>query len=89
MAIGAQRADIVRMVVRDAAWLLVWSLAIGIPMAIIALRVTADTLFGVTAHDPLTFTLSAIVLTALTLIAAYVPSRRASRIDPLQALRIE
>ena len=88
-AIGAQRSDIVRMILREAAWLLLWSLAIGVPVAIIGFRLAADILFGLAPHDPLMITLSAVILTILILTAAYVPARRASRIDPLQALRIE
>jgi predicted permease len=89
MAVGARRQDVIRLVMRDAVWILLCSCVIGGPLVIVIFRLAADTLFGLSAHDPLTYLSAAAILTMFTLAAAYVPGRRASRIDAMQALRME
>jgi putative ABC transport system permease protein len=66
-----------------------WSCVIGGPLAIVVFRLAADILFGMSAYDPLTYVAAAAILASFTLLAAYVPGRRASRIDAMQALRTE
>jgi predicted permease len=93
MALGAQRADVVWLVVREA-WLLVAvGIVIGVPVALAAARVAssqiAGLLFGLAATDPLTIVAAATSLFIVATIAAYLPARRASRVDPMVALRTE
>src|SRR5688572_7619832 len=93
MALGATRADVVWMILREASILVVIGIAIGVPAAS-ALSGFASTridslLFGLTATDPLTIVAATILLMAVAIIAAYLPARRASRVDSLVALRNE
>jgi ABC-type antimicrobial peptide transport system permease subunit len=93
MALGAVRGSVLRLVMRDALGLVAAGLAIGIPAAIIAGRLSASRvdglLFRVTATDPVTMAGAVTVLVALATLAAYLPAARAARIDPLVALRNE
>jgi ABC-type antimicrobial peptide transport system permease subunit len=87
MALGARATDVVRMVVRKGMALGVTGLAIGLVAALAANRVVGALLFDVTPTDTVTYAaVSPIVLTVAAL-AAYIPARRASRVDPLTALR--
>ncbi len=87
LALGAQRPDIIRMLMKQAFWLLAIGAAIGVTLAYVSSRLLAGFLYGVKPGD--LWTLGAVtgLLLLCGLLAAYVPSRRASRIDPLQALR--
>jgi predicted permease len=87
MAVGAGTRDILVMVLREAAWVVAAGIGVGVPAAILAARVVSNLLFGLTPHDPLTLTLSALGLIAVALVAALVPARRACRVDPVVALR--
>jgi predicted permease len=93
LALGASRRDVVWLVVRDALTLVLAGMAIGIPVALAAARLASSQisglLFGLEATDPLTIALAALALTAVALAAAYLPARRASRVDPMVALRME
>jgi predicted permease len=89
MALGAQASGVVRLVLRDGARLLATGVVLGLPAAWIATRWTKSMLFGVTPMDPGSIGAALAVLTAGALIAAYLPARRASRLDPLQSLRHE
>ncbi|HET8947764.1 MAG TPA: ABC transporter permease [Candidatus Polarisedimenticolia bacterium] len=89
MALGADRRRILGMVLREAGLLILVGLALGIPGAALAARVLTTQLYGVTPADPATLALSAAVLLAVALLAGYIPARRASRVDPLVALRAE
>jgi predicted permease len=89
MALGADRARILGMILREAGSLILLGLAVGIPGAALAARLLTNQLFGVAPADPLTLAASASVLLAVALLAGYIPARRASRVDPLVALRAE
>jgi predicted permease len=89
MALGAQRRDVLRLVLEDGAKMALVGVAAGIAAALGLTRLMADELFGVTAQDPLTFAAVAMVLTLVALLACYLPARRAMRVDPMVALRYE
>jgi putative ABC transport system permease protein len=89
LALGAQRAQVLQLVLSDAAWMLVFGALLGIPAAWGAMRVVSSMLFRVTATDPATIAAALTVLMATGLVAAYVPARRATRVDPMVALRCE
>ena len=87
MALGAQRGGVVRMVLRDVLGLVAAGLLVGIAAALATSKFVASFLYGMTPNDPLALTLGVITLLAAALLAAYVPARQASCIDPLVALR--
>jgi predicted permease len=89
MALGAQRRDVMRLVLGEGAKMALIGVAIGITAALGLTRLMANELFGVTAHDPLTFVTVAILLTLVAMLACYLPARRAVRVDPMVALRYE
>jgi predicted permease len=89
MAMGAERTNILTLVMRSALGQVAWGMAIGIPIALAGGRVLADQLYGVTNYDPVIVGSAATVLVACALLAAAVPARRASGLDPLAALRYE
>ncbi|MGD0130821.1 MAG: ABC transporter permease [Bryobacteraceae bacterium] len=89
MALGAQSGDVMRMVVGEGAKMALVGVAAGLAGAFGLTELMANQLFGVTAHDPLTFATVAILLTLVSLVACYLPARRAVRVDPVVALRCE
>jgi predicted permease len=89
MALGADRKRVLALVLRGALGLIVLGLAIGIPAALAGGRVLASLLYGVKGSDPLTLGLGAVVLAICALIAAFVPARRGTKVDPIVALRYE
>jgi putative ABC transport system permease protein len=89
MALGASRGDILRMVVRQGVTLLVIGLALGIAGALAVARSLASLLYGVRPSDPLSILAVSLVLLGVGLAASYLPARRASRVDPMVALRYE
>ena len=88
MAIGAQRGDIFRMIIREGLRLSLTGVALGLLGALWLGGAASSLLFGVTASDPLTFTTVSLLLTAVAIAACYFPARRAMRVDPIVALRV-
>jgi predicted permease len=89
VALGAQRFDVLRMVVADGARMTLVGVVIGLAAAVGLTRLMSDMLFGVTPLDPLTFAAVTIGLGAIALFACYLPARRAAKVDPMVALRYE
>jgi putative ABC transport system permease protein len=89
LALGADRGSIVAMVLREAFWQVGIGLALGIPAAIGAGHLIASQLFGVSPYDPLMLTEATLLLGLSALFAAIIPARRATRVDPMVALRYE
>jgi ABC-type antimicrobial peptide transport system permease subunit len=89
MALGAQRGDVVWMVLRQAFVLAVMGLAIGVSSALGLARFVKSFLFGVQPNSPVALVLAVAILLSAVLVAGYVPARKASRIDPMTAVRHE
>ncbi len=89
MALGANRVDVIAMVLRGAFWQVGLGLAIGIPLAVVTGRVMASKLYGVASFSPLALASAVGVLSLCAFIAGLVPARRAASIEPVKALRIE
>jgi macrolide transport system ATP-binding/permease protein len=89
MALGAQRGGVVRMVLREVLVLAAVGLAIGLPTALGASKFVESFLYGMKHNDPLALTLAVVTLLGAALLAGYMPARKASRIDPMTALRHE
>lgn len=89
MALGAQPADVLRMIVGQGTGLALIGVVIGAAAAFGLTRLMGKMIFGISAHDPLTFGVVAFLLSAVAIVACYFPARRATRTDPLVALRYE
>jgi putative ABC transport system permease protein len=89
MALGASRLDVVRMVLGQGIRITLIGACMGIAAALALTRLMAGLLYGVSAHDSVTFIGVAVVISIVALLACYVPARRAMRIDPMVALRYE
>ncbi len=89
MALGARHSEVVRLIVRQGMLLVIIGTVIGLAGAFAVTRVMSSLLFGVGAKDPMTFVVVTVLLSLVALIACYVPARRATKIDPLEALRYE
>jgi putative ABC transport system permease protein len=89
IALGAQRKDVLRLVMQKGSILILLGVAIGMAVALVMTRAMASLLYGVSANDAETFIAIAVSLTVVALTAAYLPARRATRVDPIKALRCE
>ena len=87
MALGAKPQDVLGMVMRESAGLTLAGLALGIPFALLAGKLLSSVLYDVSGFDPLVFVTAPAVLAAASLFASYIPARRATRVNPLSALR--
>ena len=89
LALGAQSRDVLLMIVKQGSLLIGLGLGIGLLGAYAASRLVASLLFGVTAKDPFTFAAAAVLLAVVALLACYIPAWRATKVDPMDALRCE
>jgi ABC-type antimicrobial peptide transport system permease subunit len=89
VALGAERRTVLIMVLREVAILALIGIAIGLPSGYGLGRLVESQLYGLTARDPLTFAVATVTLLLSALLAGYVPAARATRVDPLVALRYE
>jgi predicted permease len=89
MALGARGGNIALMILRETLYLVLAGLVIGVPAALIGAKLISAQLFGLSPTDPLTLIGAAVVLTVVAMLAGYLPARRASRVNPLNALRYE
>ena len=89
MALGAQKLDVLRLVMKDGAQMTLAGIVLGVAGALGLTRLMGSMLFGVKPTDPLTFTVVAGLLIAVAMLACYVPAHRAMKVDPTEALRHE
>jgi putative ABC transport system permease protein len=89
LAVGATKGDVLRLVLGRAAVLIVAGLCLGLFGSVLLARLVASLLYGVTPLDSLAFGAGSLLLSAVALFASYIPARRATRVDPMVALRCE
>jgi putative ABC transport system permease protein len=89
IALGAGRGDVLTMTMKQGLKLVIWGLVIGLASAFVLTRVMASLLFGISATDPITFAGISLVLLAVAILASYVPALRATKVDPMIALRAQ
>lgn len=89
MALGADRGNVVRMVMRGAIFQAGLGLVIGVPVAMLGARYMTDQLYGVRSYDPASVVIAVVVLMASAVVAGFIPARRAANIEPMTALRTE
>jgi ABC-type antimicrobial peptide transport system permease subunit len=89
MALGAQRRDVLGLVMRESMILVIIGVAAGLAMALFASRLVATLLFGLPPRDPGSIAAAVAVMAIVSALAGYLPARRASRVDPMVALHYE
>jgi len=89
MALGAQAADVVRLVMRETMLLVVIGVLIGLGAALVTTRMISSLLFGLTPTDPLTVGVASLLMLVVAALAGYLPARRATQVDPMAALRVD
>jgi ABC-type antimicrobial peptide transport system permease subunit len=89
MALGAERSDVLRLVMREGLAPVLLGIALGLPAALMGTRLITSLLFGLTPADPVTVCIATVLLLAVAAVASYLPARKASRVDPMTALRCE
>jgi predicted permease len=89
ISLGAERRDVLRLILGEGARLAIGGVVIGLAVSLAITRLMSTLLFGVSATDPLTFATVILLLVAAALLACYIPARRATRVDPMIALRYE
>lgn len=89
LALGAARAQIRSMIMREAGWLAVVGVVAGSGIAVFLIRLVKSVLYGLTPNDPLSFGVSVLFLMTIGLVAGWIPATRASRVQPMDALRQE
>lgn len=89
MALGASEGGVLRMVIRETLWMVAAGIAVGLPCAVAAAKLIEGVLEDVSPADPVAMAVAVVAIAAAGVVAAYVPARRAARIDPIQALRFE
>ena len=89
MALGAKAHSVLWLLLRDTAWMIGIGACIGLPTALGLTRLVSSFLYGLTPQDPLSIAAATLTLMAVTAVAGYIPARRATRVDPMVALRYE
>lgn len=89
LALGAQTAAVRWMILRESLLLLAIGTALGLPLSVVATRLIRQQLFGLSAVDPIAFAIAILVVSGMTIMAAWLPARRATRVDPIIALRCD
>jgi len=89
MALGAERNSVMWLVLKEVTAMVVVGVALGVPLALALSRIVQSQLFDLSASDPIAITGAAAILGLVSLVAGYLPARRATRVDPMLALRYE
>jgi predicted permease len=89
LALGAQTPAVLWMILRESLFLLAIGVALGLPLALASTRVVKQQLFGLSALDPMTYAIAIAVVSGMTMLAAWLPARRAAKVDPMVALRCD
>jgi ABC-type antimicrobial peptide transport system permease subunit len=89
LALGAGRGDVQWMVLRESLWMVAAGMAVGIPAALALTKLVRGVLYGIEPNDPASFVAAGALMIAVAAVAAWIPARRAARVDPMRALRCE